>query len=786
MRKTEVLRKNWRFSRGDFPEAIQPSFDDAVWDIVHVPHDWAANGPFYKDYDAQFTRIVNDGEKKKSLHLGRTGGLPHDGKGVYRKKFVIPASDQGCRFRLEFDGVMSHSQVYVNGIHAGGHPYGYVSFACDITDFVKPGEENVLTVTVNNPPASARWYPGAGIYRKVTLVTTNPCCILYNGVWIRTQAMEDGSASGSIELKTSMPDSTFRFRILDDSNQEAAAGEGREGKAEFTLPSCRLWEPGSPHLYHAEITLLNAEGEECDFVQCRFGVRTILFDSEKGMFINGKSFRMNGVCMHHDLGPLGAAFNRCAAERQLRILQGIGVNALRCTHNPPAPEVLDLCDELGIVAIDEAFDCWQMGKVENDYHLDFDEWHERDLTGMIFRDRNHPCVILWSIGNEILEQQDPNGWKLAERLQDIVHRTDPDRKVTAALSFEKEAIDNGMAAVMDVPGFNYKPHRYQDYHDRLPGKPIFGSETASTISSRGVYTFPIREGWTQSHPSIQCSSYDVEYPAWASTPDKEFYFQDRCPWVMGEFVWTGFDYLGEPCPYGHQWPAHSSYFGIFDLVGLPKDRAYLYKSRWNREEPTLHILPHWNFFQYQGRIVPVHVYTSFDDVELFVNGKSQGRRKKNGDARLHWDYVFFEPGELKAVAYNPDGSIAMTSVRKTTGVPAKIKLELENTKPIVSDGEDLAFVRITACDAEGNEHPTASDRVFLTILNGPVEFAGIANGDPTSLETFDQNHIHLFNGKAVVYLRALEGASGTATLLVEAEHLEPEQIQIQVQCNESC
>ena len=780
MRKTERLRNGWYFCKGEFPSAVtECDFDDLIWQCVKVPHDWAANGPFYKNYDAQFTRIVNNGEKEESLHLGRTGGLPHDGKAVYRRKLFIPAEDKGSHFHLEFDGVMSHSRVYLNGIHVGGRPYGYSSFVCDITEQVVPGQTNQLTVMVDNPPASTRWYPGAGIYRNVRLVTTAPRYILPNGIWIRTWLNPDGSAKGEIRVEDSDGKGVFNYCVLDQEKRKIATGEGRNAVAQFEIRNCRPWEPADPCLYQAQISLPGSEeGTVSDSITCSFGVRSLEFDAEKGMFLNGKPFRMNGVCMHHDLGPLGAAFNVSAAKRQLEKLKSIGVNAFRCSHNPPDPGLLDLCDTMGLVVIDEAFDCWQMGKVAQDYHLHFDEWAEQDLCDMIRRDRNHPCVILWSIGNEILEQGKADGWKLAEKLQDIVHQQDPDRKVTAGLSFEEEAISNGMASVIDVPGFNYKPHRYQDYHNRLPGKAFYGSETASTLSSRGEYFFPVREG-LHHHSSIHSSSYDVEYPSWATTPDREFYFQDHCPWVMGEFVWTGFDYLGEPCPYDRYWPAHSSYFGIFDLVGIPKDRAWLYRSRWRPDLDTLHILPHWNLLQRKGQITPVHVYTSFEEVELFVNGVSQGKRKKNGDARLCWDHVVFEPGELKAVAYGPDGSPAMTTVRKTTGVPAKLKLALENTEAIRNDGEDLAFVCITAYDSSDQEHPTASDRVTLT-LNGPLEFAGIGNGDPTCLETFDQHHIHLFNGKAMVYLRAKEGACGTGTVLVEANHLLPDRITIQV------
>lgn len=767
MRKMERLHSDWQFFRGETEEVWHVSPGGTHWQTVRVPHDWAAKGPFFAGYDAQFTVIENNGETEATLHKGRTGGLPHSGYGIYQRHLLIPEADRGKCVYLEFDGVMSHSRVFVNGIEVGYRPYGYSSFVYEITEQVQFGGKNLLTVQVHNKPYSSRWYPGAGIYRDVRLVTVEQQHILPWSVWIRSKTLANGEALVSISLKDAAGTGCFSYEIKDPDGIHVASGDEKTG--EIRISGYEPWDVESPRLYQAIVRVADSDGMTCDEQTISFGIRSVVFDSERGMSLNGRPFVMNGVCMHHDLGPLGAAFSLPAARRQLEKLRSIGVNAIRFTHNPPAPQMLDLCDRLGFLAIDEAFDAWQIGKIENDYHTHFEEWHRRDLVDMIHRDRNHPCVILWSIGNEILEQREPDGWRLARNLQEIVHETDPDRPCTAGLSFEVEAIRNGMGATLDVPGFNYKPHRYQEYHEQLPGKPLYGSETASTLSSRGEYYFPVREGCVP-HPGIQCSSYDVEYPSWASTPDKEFHFQDRCPFVMGEFVWTGFDYLGEPCPYDAQWPAHSSYFGIFDLVGLPKDRAWLYRSRWRKEVPTLHLLPHWNFPTYAGKTIPVHVYTSFEEAELFLNGKTQGRKCKIGSYRLCWDQVVYEPGELKVVAYDGNGNAAMTSLRKTTGAAEQIRLELENTAPLLSDGEDLAFVQIAACDGAGNVHPTASNRIRLE-LDGPAEFAGIGNGDATSLETFDQDHIHLFNGMAVVYVRSIAGKAGTVRLTARADHL---------------
>ncbi len=768
MRNMLRCRDGWRFRRGENPNAEAPSYDDAGWEAVAVPHDWAICGPFGKFEDAQFTRIVNDGEVVSSGHFGRTGGLPHVGQGTYRLRINVESAAAGQRFYFVFDGVMSHSAVFINGHPAGGRPYGYSSFAVEATPWIVPGGVNLLCVRAENLPAQSRWYPGAGLIRDVHFLSVDPLHVVPWGLWIRTAAICGTRADLTLGVTASGPVAGFDYAIADTSGREVARGRAAGGAvATVGLDPFTPWDIEAPHLYTATITLRSERDEATDTVQQRFGIRDIRFDAGRGMSLNGRRVVFKGVCQHHDLGPLGAAFSRPAARRQLAILRSIGVNAIRTAHNPPAPGLLNLCDEMGFLVIDEAFDCWQIAKVANDYHLHFDEWAERDLVDLVVRDRNHPCVALWSIGNEMLEQNTDEGWRVAARLRDIVHRTDPDRSVTAGLSFGDAALDKGMAKEIDVPGFNYKPRRYQEYRDRLPGRPIYGSETASVVSSRGEYAFPVIDRLAL-RPGLQMSSYDVEYPPWATSAEEEFTYQDRHPWVMGEFVWSGFDYLGEPSPYNHHWPAHASYFGIFDLCGLPKDRAYLYKSRWTKE-PVLHLLPHWNWPNRAGLTTPVHCYTSYETVELFLNGVSQGVRSKRDAYRLVWNEVVYAPGELRAVALAADGTVLQETVVRTTEAPAAIRLEPEQTD-ITADGESLAFIRVSVVDPRGDRHPTASDRVAFTV-EGPADLAAVGNGDSTSLETFDQDHIRVFNGQALVVLRSRVGVGGDVILKAASDHL---------------
>jgi len=765
MRKVEVLKTDWLFYLGENPPAKLTQ-----WEKVRVPHDWAISRSFDCRNDLQFTKITQDGETVDAPHYGRTGGLPHVGRGTYRRSFrVNPALD--CHF-LEFDGVMSRSQIFINGQLAGGRPYGYASFSVDITPYVKKDADNLLEVKVNNPPLASRWYPGAGIYRQVRLVGTAQMHVKFDGVWVKPLAVDAERAEFAVELELSgeISDTEVRVSIFDPQGKAVADGH------KFTLVKPQLWSIETPVQYQAKIEVLQ-NGKVVDQVVQRFGVRFVRFDADKGMTLNGKPFRMNGVCLHHDLGPLGAAFSVAAARRQLQLLKTINCNAIRTSHNPPAREFLDLCDEMGFVVLDEAFDAWEIGKIPNDYSSLFAQWHEIDLTDFIKRDRNHPSVIMWSIGNEINEQHEPEGWRVAVKLRDIAHRVDPTRPVTAGLDISDKAIANNLAQQLDIPGWNYKPHRYEEYHQKLPHLPQYGSETASTVSSRGQYHFPVAPG-NPDHPDIHCSSYDVEFPPWASTPDKEFEFQDRCQYIMGEFVWTGFDYLGEPSPYKHHWPAHASYFGIFDLCGLAKDRVYLYKSRWSTEK-VLHLLPHWNWPQYPGKNIPVHCYTNVDTVELLVNGKSQGIRHKAGGNRLVWDDVVYEPGVIVARALDADGKTIAEVSRKTAGAPVKIRMTVDR-QIIGSDGDDLAFITIDALDAGGAIHPTADDRIKITVSGGG-ELVAVGNGDPTSLNGFASPYLSLFNGRALAIVRGKKGAADAIKVIGEAAHLAGDTINIGLQ-----
>lgn len=756
MRNVNVLKSGWSFRRNINHD----------WEDIRIPHDWAINGPFDMNNDLQITQVVNDSELSETPHFGRTGGLPHVGKGYYRRIFKTGAV-AGKAFYLEFDGVMSNSTILVNGIKAGGRPYGYSSFVIDITEFVKEYEDNLIEVEAENLPYSSRWYPGAGIYREVRLYELDRRHIRPWGIWVETQILSDAGAEFCVRVECSGCDGSedVEIRIIDPDDNVVANAEAENGIAKIVLKDYAAWDINNPCLYKVAAGIRYC-GEITDEAVQRFGFRTLTFDPEKGMALNSRTLKFKGVCLHHDQGPLGAAFSIPAARRQLNLLQSIGCNAIRFCHNPPAPAFLDLCDEMGFLAIDEAYDCWQIAKIKRDYHILFDEWGERDLTDMIRRDRNHPSIIMWSIGNEMIEQTEPEGWKLAVKLRDLCHRIDPERPVTAGLSFGDDALDKGMAAVIDIPGWNYKPQRYEEYHRRLPLLPQYGSETASTVSSRGVYHLPVTHGNIR-HDNLHASSYDLEYPAWASTPDTEFFYQDKCPWIMGEFVWTGFDYLGEPTPYNRDWPAHSSYFGIFDLAGLPKDRAFLYKARWT-EQPVLHLLPHWNWDGYEGKNVPVHCYTSCDTVELFLNGRSLGRRT-GSSFRFVWDDVIYEPGELKAAALDADGNELLTCRRITSGESASLSL-CADKESVGNDGDDLVFVTVSILDSNGIVQPLANNLISFKV-DGDAEIAGVANGDSTCIEGFQSSEIHAFSGFCVIILRSLPGGRGTIRLHAESHGL---------------
>jgi beta-galactosidase len=781
----------------------QPTFDDSSWRKLNLPHDWGIEGPFKQEYP------------------GETGKLPWWGVGWYRKHFAVSAEDKGQQFYLDVDGAMAYAVVWLNGQFVGGWPYGYSSWRLDLTPFIKPGADNVLAIRLDNLPNSSRWYPGGGIYRNVWLVKTGPVHVSHWGTYITTPVITQDAAS--VDIRVNVDDRSAAAAAvkisaeiyeLDSKDQKSSRPVAHTNSATLNVPadsiastslSCtirkpRLWNLKNPDRYVA-ITTLTQGGRVIDRYETPFGVRSIKFTADNGFLLNGQRVPLNGVCDHHDLGALGSAINTRALERQVEILKEMGDNAIRTSHNPPAPELLDLCDRLGLVVMDESFDCWVRGKTRNDYHLLFPDWHEKDMRALVRRDWNHPCVVLWSIGNEIPEQGSPAGHKVAAELAAIVHSEDPTRPVTAACNNYNAAF-NGFQKQVDVFGYNYKPRDYGRARETNATLPLFGSETASCISSRGEYFFPVSTNKNGGKADFQMSSYDLYAPPWATPPDWEFHGQDQFPYVAGEFVWTGFDYIGEPTPYNSdssnllnftdpdekarmakeleeigkiRVPSRSSYFGIIDLAGFKKDRFFIYQARWRPDFPMAHILPHWNWPERVGQITPVHVYTSGDEAELFLNGKSLGKKKKGQyDYRLHWDDVTYEPGELKVIAYK-SGKKWAADTMKTTGPAAKLTLSADHST-IKADGNDLSYVTLTIADKAGLLVPRSKNRVTFSIT-GPGEIVATDNGDATSLESFQSKERNAFNGLALAIVRST-GQPGSIILKAESPDLAPTDVKI--------
>lgn len=778
--------EGWRFARfGSMPDGSQRAepqglaridLDDSGWRRLDLPHDWGIEGPFRDD-------LPND-----------TGKLPWAGIGWYRKTFQSPETDRGRRIFIDFDGAMSCSEVWLNGERVGDRPYGYSSFRLELAGHLKIGGENVLAVRLDNKPDSSRWYPGGGIYRNVWLVKTAPVHVAHWGIFVTTPQVS--SERATIEIKTRVEGSTDETRVFHEIVGTELRGEGINCTIEIGSPE--LWNLASPHLYTLKTTV-EQKGEVVDAVETPFGIRSIEYTADRGFLLNGKRVQFKGVCQHHDLGPLGTAVNVRALERQIEILQAMGCNAIRTSHNPPAPELLDLCDRMGMLVQVEAFDCWKQGKRPNDYHRFFPEWHERDLRAMVRRDRNHPSVVMWSIGNEIREQGNQAGHLIAQQLTDIAHDEDPTRPVTAGCNNAKAGF-NGFEKTVDLFGYNYKAKEnaryYRQFLKQHPDIPLYGSETASCISSRGEYFFPVSDDKSKGAGGFfQVSSYDLFAPAWAYKPDVEFAAQDRLPTLLGEFVWTGFDYLGEPTPYnkdktnllnfsdpaerkrmeeelkklGDHIPPRSSYFGIVDLCGFPKDRFYLYQARWRPELPMAHILPHWNWPERVGEVTPVHVYTSGDEAELFLNGKSLGRKKRGPyECRLRWDDVVYRPGELRVVAYK-NGKKWAEDVVKTTGKPARIELAADR-ETIAADGRDLSFITVRVVDKDGLEVPRTHNSIRFRI-EGCGEVAAVGNGDPTSHESFQALERRIFNGRCLLVVRSRKGEAGSMRITAESNGL---------------
>jgi beta-galactosidase len=783
VRQEILLTTDWKFSKGDMPDAARPEFNDAQWQTVRVPHDWAIYGPFDGNNDLQEVKIEQNQEQKATLKAGRTGGLPFIGTGWYRRRLAVPGFGPGRRAVLLFDGAMSNARVFVNGREVGHWPYGYNSFSFDITSFLRPiGADNVLAVRLQNQPEASRWYPGAGLYRNVHLIITDDVHIPVWGTYLttpeisasqatvqlRTQVAGAGSAT-NLRLETEIRDAAGR--VLTTTSTPLAVGAAAV-EQRLLVAAPKLWSPETPALYTASSKLFAGETLKDTYVT-RFGIRSFKFEANKGFSLNGQPRKFRGVCNHHDLGPLGAAVNVAALRRQLTLLKDLGADAIRTTHNMPAPELVSLADELGFMLIVESFDEWKKPKVKNGYSQYFDEWAEKDVVNMVHRDRNHPSVIMWSIGNEVPDQWAPGGVAIAKRLQDIVHREDPTRPVTAGMDQFDAAVNNGFAALLDVPGFNYKPSRYPEARAKLPQGLMLGSETASTVSSRGVYKFPVELTKQKKYPDNQSSSYDLESCVWSQTPDEEFVMQDSLNYVMGEFVWTGFDYLGEPTPYDEAWPSHSSYFGILDLAGLPKDRYYLYRARWN-PAPTLHLLPHWTWPGRENQTTPVFCYTNYPEAELFVNGQSQGRRRKattcspQARYRLMWNDVKYVPGTLKVVAYDAAGQPVATEEVHTARAPHHIRLTTDRAT-LRADGEDLAYVTARVEDAQGNLCPEATNQLQFAV-RGAGRFRAAANGNAASLEPFHEPQMKAFQGQLVVLVQATDKA-GRAQLQVSSPGL---------------
>lgn len=767
-RSEYLLEKGWKFTKGEVSNAEAPAFNDTKWETVTIPHDWAIFGPFDKNNDLQNVAVTQNFETQASLKTGRTGGLPYVGTGWYRTTFH---STPGKQTTLIFDGAMSEARVFVNGKEACFWPYGYNSFYCDVTGLVnEDGKNNVLAVRLENRPQSSRWYPGAGLYRNVHVVTTEKIHVPVWGTQITTPFVKDEYAfvclhttilnAGKTELTVTTDIVDADGQVVSTKTNKGYINHDQPFTQNFIVEQPKLWSPETPVLYKA-VSKIYAGDTLLDTYTTRFGIRTIEYVPDKGFYLNGKRRKFQGVCNHHDLGPLGAAVNVAALRHQLTLLKDMGCDAIRTSHNMPAPELVELCDEMGFMMMLEPFDEWDIAKCDNGYHRFFNEWAEKDMVNMLRQYRNNPCVVMWSIGNEVPTQWSPEGYKVAKFLQDICHREDPTRPVTCGMDQVKSVLANGFAAMLDIPGLNYRAHMYDEAYERLPQNLILGSETSSTVSSRGVYKFPVERKAGAMYDDHQSSSYDLEYCSWSNIPDIDFARAEDHDWTIGQFVWTGFDYLGEPSPYDTDaWPNHSSMFGIIDLASIPKDRYYLYRSVWNKEAETLHILPHWNWEGREGEKTPVFVYTNYPSAELFINGKSYGRQTKRKDGtvenryRLMWYDAVYQPGEVKVVAYDEQGNPAAEKTIRTAGKPHHIELVTDRTS-LQADGKDLAYITLRIVDKDGNLCPN-DGRLVNFKVKGAGKYRASANGDPTCLDLFHKPEMHAFGGMLTVIVQSGE------------------------------
>jgi len=811
-RQTILFDRAWQFHQGEATGADQPGYDDSAWRTLDLPHDWMIEGVPGPDPSSM------DGPFDSKSPAGAGGAYLNGGIGWYRKTFTLPESARGQHTSILFDGAYMDADVTCNGQKLGNHPYGFTSFFYDLTPTLKyGGEKNVLSVRLNVVQPCCRWYSGAGLYRHVWLVVTQPVHIAQWGTTVTTPKAEATGAEVKVvtqvvaEAGAAASDATLTTILFDPSGKEVARkedaqkvspGSGILFNQTLSLPTAQLWSLETPLLYRA-VSEVRAGGALVDSYTTPFGIRHIEFKKDEGFFLNGQHVQIKGVCDHHDLGCLGSAAYERGFERQLQILKAMGCNALRTSHNPPSPQVLDLCDRLGILVMDECFDEWKRNKTKNGYGRFFDEWAEKDLTSMIQRDRNHPSIIMWSIGNEVTEGFTAGGDKVATRLQDIVHREDATRPVTSACQQPSNSVKFSFDKALDIFGVNYEPTMYQnkEVHAR---ETMIGSETASTVDSRGEYGLKLSqdgkvmiEAWPTPN---QVSCYDQWLPGWATDAQQEEIDLKKAPWISGEFVWTGFDYLGEPTPY--KWPSRSSYFGFLDLCGFPKDRYYLYKSVWSRD-PVVHILPSsWNWTGFEGKEIPVWIYTNADSVELFLNGQSLGTKKFSEDVELvnlpvkkgmpgsplvpaqqapslhlAWS-VPYAPGNLKAVA-KKNGTVVATDEINTAGDPAKIVLDVDRSQ-IEGSGQDLAFIKATLVDKDGHVCPNADNEIKFGVDGTAAKLVGVDNGDPTNHESFQGSQHKAFHGLALAVLKSSNEATGTVTLTASVESLPDAKATIQV------
>ncbi|KAI9148737.1 Beta-galactosidase BoGH2A [Paramyrothecium foliicola] len=771
-------------SPGQNVSYTQQSFNDESWESVNLPHDWAIKGPFNAPGIS-----------------GGMGRLPINGVGWYRRELTFSDADVSKSVFLDIDGAMAYSAVWLNGVLIGGWPFGYASYRLDLTSYIKVGEANQLAIRLENAVDSSRWYPGAGIYRNVWLVKVNPIHVAQYGTHITTPSVSADEAT--VELVVNVEnngkddqkvfvESELKLKggavaAKSEKQPVAVPSGGKEAtKTTLTIKNPLLWGPPpdqTPNLYVAVTTLSAEDGTVIDQYETTFGVRSVSYDADRGIIVNGKEVRTYGVNNHHDLGSLGAAFNLRAAERQFEGLLELGCNSLRTSHNPPAPELLDLADSFGFLVMDEIFDVWNQRKTVNDFHLIFPDWHEPDLRAFIRRDFNHPSVISWSIGNEIPEQRSAAGAATGKILYDIVYEEDGTRPVTSGLNNGQPG--DGLVDLVDLKSLNYQGEgrggnnpTFPAFRNRYPDSLIWTSESASTLSTRGTYIFPVTgnistivaEGRGANTSSLEVSAYDLYAPSWAASPDYVFRQQDRHPFVAGEFVWTGHDYIGEPTPFDNEEGARSSYFGIIDLAGFKKDRFFLYQSRWRPELKFAHILPHWSFGEDRvGKVTPVHVFSSADEAELFVNGKSAGKVTKEPlTYRFRWDNITYSPGEIRVETYK-DGSLWAAASKKTIGAASALNITADRSS-ISADGADLSFITVAVVDEDGEVVPEASNSITFSI-DGPGEIVSTDNGKPSDLTPFPSLTREAFSGLALAIVRSYEGETGEITVSAKSEGL---------------